>query len=258
MGSRWIQVFCKRPHARLRLFCFPYAGAGASVYRLWHKGLPDEVEVCAIQLPGRESRMGEPLLRRIDRMVEELVPALEPLLAVPYMLFGHSMGAVLAAETVKFLKEASMATPQHLIVSARRPPNVPGTETDLHVLPDGAFIEEIGRRYGGIPHEVLAEPDLMALLLPVLRADIEALETFKPSERLGLGVPVTALGGESDHLVSRAHLEAWREHTSDVFRTRVFAGGHFFINTSSLDVLHEVAGLTAEVLDGLIATGECR
>lgn len=237
------------------MFCFPHAGGGASAYRLWHAGLPSSVEVCAVQLPGREGRFGEAPVRNIEVLVGLLAEGLAAHCVLPFVFFGHSMGAVVASELARVLAARGEPVPEHLIVSARRPSHVPDTQAPLHLLDDQAFISEIERRYGGIPEEVRAEPDMMAVLLPSLRADIEALDKFQPSLRAPLSMPITVFGGEQDRLVPRAHLEAWRSETAGGFRVRPFAGGHFYLQESQPEVLREVSLIAGEIVGRLAVEG---
>ena len=237
-----------RPLARARLFCFPYAGVGGSVYRLWPIGLPPSLEVCTIQLPGREQRSREPLKTSIVDLVQELVPALLPYLDLPFAVFGHSMGAVLASEVTRALAEAGHPLPQHLLVSGRRPPHVSGTESDMHGLPDPAFIAELSRRYRGIPAEILEQPDLMAVFVPILRADLTALETHLPARRAPLSCPISVFGGADDRLTPREHLEAWRSETTGAFRVSVYAGDHFFLNSERSRLLADIAATLKPML----------
>lgn len=254
MSSLWLQRPAPRAQARARLFCFPYAGVGAAVYRLWPAGLPEELEVCAVQLPGRANRLHEPALASIPALVDALVPALVPHLDIPFAFFGHSMGAVLAYEVARVLHSCGGPLPKHLVVSGRRPPHVPNPDPPLHVLPDAQFVAEIELRYGGIPPEVKAEPDLMELLLPCLRADVEALETFQPPQRPALPMPITAFGGVHDRLVPKSHLEAWRGETHGTFWVRVFPGDHFYLDPCRAEVLADLS----VTLEPMLATTRFR
>jgi medium-chain acyl-[acyl-carrier-protein] hydrolase len=239
-SDRWVVRQAPRDGAAARLFCFPHAGVGASVYRSWSPALPAGVEVCAIQLPGRESRMREPRVASIPRLVEALTPALLPHLDRPFAFFGHSMGAVLAAEVARALEERGASAPTQLMVSAHGPPHLPSLRPPMRALSDAEFVVEVQRRYGGIRPEILAEPELLALLLPTLRADIAALELHQPGRRAPLSCPITAFGGEADALTPRPHLEAWREETHAPFRLRVFPGGHFYLEACRAELLAEV------------------
>jgi medium-chain acyl-[acyl-carrier-protein] hydrolase len=248
MSSLWLHRPAPCPQARARLFCFPYAGGSASVYRFWPQGLPKELEVCAIQLPGRANRLREPALTSIPALVEALVPALMPYLDRPFAFFGHSMGAVLAYEVTHELMKRAARIPVHLFVSGRRPPHMPDPDPPLHVLPDHEFVDEINRRYGAIPPEVLSESDLMELLLPSLRADIFALETHRPTLAQTLPCPISAFGGADDRHAPREHLEAWRTQSSVSFRVRTFPGDHFYIDLRRDEVLAEVTASLAPML----------
>jgi medium-chain acyl-[acyl-carrier-protein] hydrolase len=247
-GDGWFYRPVTRPQAKVSLFCFSYAGGAASTFRLWPTGLPSWVEVWAVELPGHGRRWREPPIRTIPALVEAFIPALVPRLRRPFAFFGHSMGAVLANETARALTEREGITPCHLFVSSRRPPCMPGSETNLHTLPDNEFIQEIDQRYGGVPSELLHSPELLTLLLPVLRADIAALETFHTSKCAALPCPISAFGGAQDRRVPRNHLEAWRDHTDGPFRVRMFPGGHFYMSSQRDALLADISATLAPVL----------
>jgi len=164
--TRWLVRKAGAARPCLRLFCVPYAGVGASTYRLWAAGLPAEVEVSAIQLPGRETRLREKPLDRIPDIVAGLLPELRPHLDVPFAIFGHSMGAVIATELCAALVREGGPLPLHLFVSGRRAPHLADPDPSLSHLPDDDFARELNLRYGGIPAEIMADRELMALLLP--------------------------------------------------------------------------------------------
>ena len=154
----------------MQLFCLPYAGGGAAVYRLWPDDFPSDIEVCRVQLPGREDRLDEPLLTDAVHGAGILAAALVPCLDAPYALFGHSMGAALAYETALVLERTYGRPPIGLLASARRAPHLPGRKPPVHRLPDRLFIEEL-RRLNGTPREVLDSTEMMGFMLPIVRAD---------------------------------------------------------------------------------------
>ncbi|HSI40012.1 MAG TPA: alpha/beta fold hydrolase [Xanthobacteraceae bacterium] len=225
----------------LRLFCFAHAGGAAVTYRNWPALLPASVEMNAIQLPGRATRMREPAIPNISTLAEQVAEAITPRLDVPFVFFGHSMGAVLSFEVARVLLNAGDPTPEHLIVSGRRPPRVPSREPDIRHLPDDGFLRELNGRYGGIPAELLQYPDVLALLVPSVRADIAALEThvFTPGPRLPF--PISAFGGEDDHRTPRSDLEAWGGETNTHFRVRMFPGDHFYLDPHRAAVVEAVS-----------------
>jgi len=241
-SNAWFKVFRARPEAALRLFCFPFAGGGASVYRLWPESLPEWVEVCGVQPPGRESRWREAPFRRMEPLADAAAAAIGSRLDRPFAFFGHSMGGALAYEVTRRLVasgngDGARRLPLHLFVSGRRAPGLADDEEPIHALPRDEFIDAI-RGYSGTPEEVLQNRELMELVEPLLRADFEVSETYSPQPvREPLDVPVTALGGVGDEDVSEEHLEAWRNETRGPFRKQMFDGGHFFLNERSADVL---------------------
>ncbi|WPZ32671.1 alpha/beta fold hydrolase [Thalassobaculum sp. OXR-137] len=235
----WIRPAQPRPDAALRLFCLPYAGGGASIYRTWGEALPDWLEVCAVQLPGREERIGEPAFRQVDRLLPVLLDRLRPHLDRPYALFGHSMGAVIAYETARAL-EAEGGGPVHLIVSGQRAPHLPLNRPPSYHLSEPAFQERL-RVLNGTPAPVLQEPELMKMVLPLLRCDFELSETYRRQRAEPLACPITALGGRDDGEVDPAGVEAWRETTRGPAEIRMFAGDHFFLHGQRRVLLDTVA-----------------
>jgi len=227
--SPWFQVARPVQAPRLRLFCFSYAGGNASTYRDWHRRLPEDVEVCSVQLPGRGSRFKENAHTSLNSLLDALQDAIQPFINVPYVCFGHSMGAQVAFELSRRLRDAGCRLPSCLIVSGRRGPDRPPRDKPIHNLPETQFREEI-RRLNGTPEEALSNPELMDIISPILRADCQVVETwtYRPSQPID--VPVLALGGVKDAQVSLEDLEDWRKVTSGPFTLQLFSGDHFFIN----------------------------
>lgn len=218
---------------RFRVFCWPYAGLGASVFVPWSRLAPEGIGIYGIQAPGRESRMSEPALRRIPDMVRHLTGAMmdEPgLFDAPYALLGCSFGAVAAFELARALDEAGVPGPSALAALACRSPR--------HVLPVGPFgqldddqlAEKLHRDYGGMPDILREEPDLLRVFMPTIRADLEAMEAYAPpSEDSRLGCPIHALGGVDDARVSKDVLEGWVGFGAEGSSARQIAGGHFMV-----------------------------
>jgi medium-chain acyl-[acyl-carrier-protein] hydrolase len=234
-APRWVALASAPGRLRLRLFVFPHAGAGTAGYRPWAGALPPDVQLALVQLPGREARLAEPPLTRMRALVDALVPALGPHLDVPFAFFGHSMGAHVAFETARALR-AEGREPERLVASGNRAPHLPFPRPRIHHLPDDRILAEF-QRLGGTPAEVLADRQLMALLLPVLRADLELCETYRFEPGPSLTCPLTVFGGTRDPDVPPAALDAWREHTTGPFARRLFDGGHFFLQEARQQVL---------------------
>ena len=230
---------------RLRLFCFPHAGGGASAYRGWERRLPDEVELVVVQLPGRESRLLEPAFSQLHELADVLEGVLRRTLDAPFAFFGHSMGAYIAFELARRLEPRYPL--RQLFVSACRAPHMPASVPPLHGLPDTEFIEKLSDRYQEIPLEVRESEELMELVLPNLRADLELVETYRlPDRPPRLAVPIGGFGGTSDKSVSEAELRGWDELTRASFRLRMFPGGHFYLQPNRDRLLR---ALSAELAD---------
>jgi medium-chain acyl-[acyl-carrier-protein] hydrolase len=243
--ERWLACARPRPHADIRLFCFPYAGGGASVFRGWADGLPGSVEVCPVQLPGRETRFREPAFTRLPPLIEALAESLRPHLDRPFAFFGHSLGALVAFELARYLRQHQGREPFQLFVSGCGGPQARGQAGSfIHTLPAAEFWQEV-RRLNGSPAAVLDNEELTELLLPTLRADFALCETYTYAAGPPLTCPVCALGGLGDDTVDRQDLDAWRELTTGAFRLRMLPGDHFFLQTAQPLLLQ---GLAQELL----------
>lgn len=221
---RWRAV----PGARLRLFCAPHAGAGAGVYRAWAERLAPGIEVVALRPPGRETRFGEPLLGSVAEMLPPLLDEIEDWLDVPYAWFGHSLGSIVAFECCRALAGRG-APPHRLLVSGRPAPHLPARLPPFHRLPD-TELAELMRGYGGTPAEVLDDPSALAVLLPVLRADLTASENYRYRPGAPLECPISVFGGEDDRFADRADVAAWGMHSRDAAVVRMLPGSHFFLH----------------------------
>jgi medium-chain acyl-[acyl-carrier-protein] hydrolase len=228
--DRWFVRSHPNPGAALRLFCFPYAGGGAPVFHPWGSALPESVEVCAVQPPGRGSRIDEAPFTRLPALAAALARVIPPLLDRPFAFFGHSVGGLVAFELAHRLRAADDPAPAHLFVAGCNPPQLPNPHPPLHNLPDDDLLDEL-RALGGTPEALLEHVELMDLMLPTLRADFALLETYTYRPRLPLEVPLTAFGGSDDPRVPPDGLAAWREQTRAAFDLNILPGGHFFLHT---------------------------
>ena len=237
--NRWIKCVSSRPNARLRLFCFHYAGGNAFVFRRWAESAIDGVDVYALELPGRGTRMVEPAFEQMEPLVRELKAVLLPHLTQPFAFFGHSMGAAIAYELLQALRQHDLS-PSVFFVSGHRAPHIPDPDPPIHALPKADFLDAL-RRYSGTPEAVLQNAELMALLLPTLRADFALLEAYTYQPHPPLDCAIAAFGGSEDWRASADDLAAWREHTRASFSLQMFPGAHFFIDSARSSLLQVIA-----------------
>ena len=216
-----------------RLVCFPHAGGSASYFAPLARLLDPDVEVFAAQYPGRQDRSGEPLIEDIDKLADLLFDALTAIVDRPVLLFGHSMGAVLAFEVARRLEQTSGPHPVAVIVSGRQAPSLPPDEDAQ--WDDDALRAEL-RSLGGTDQSVLDNDDLAELVLPILRADFKALASYRPAPDASVRAPIIGFVGESDSTTPVADVRAWRRHTLSWFDLQVFPGDHFYLGTVTADV----------------------
>jgi medium-chain acyl-[acyl-carrier-protein] hydrolase len=242
----WFGCPRPNPNASLRLFCFPYAGGSATIFRLWPDLMIPSVEICAVNLPGRLARLLEAPFTRLTPLVQALAPAIMPWTDKPFVFFGHSMGALISFELTRQLRTIGAPLPERLFISGRRAPHLLDPDPHRHTYPDHLFIEELGR-LNGTPPEVMANPELMQLMLPLLRADFAMCETYEYRPEPPLPCPLTAFGGLQDHEVPPESLEAWNQHTASAFRLCLLPGDHFFLNTARVSLLTVIAQELSEL-----------
>ena len=245
----WIASPQVNNQACIRLFCFPYAGAGASMFNSWTEFLPAKIQICPIQLPARESRWGEPPATRLKPLIQTLAPLLKPELDIPFAFFGHSLGALLAFELAREFRRQNGPAPVHLFVSSSSPPQLPNRSRPIHRLPEPQFIEEL-KRLKGIPEEILQDSELMQLFLPTLRADFAILETYFYVSEEPLDCPISTFGGLEDDKVNREVLTAWQEQTSSDFTMQMFPGDHFFLRSEGRALVQSISKKLLSSLEG--------
>jgi len=244
--SLWLPAYRALPSPRVRLICCPYAGASATLFHAWPSGLPADIEVRALQLPARQSRLRERPLTRVAPIVDGIVAALGTLSPAPLALYGHSFGSLIAFEVARRLS-ALGAPPIALVVAARRPPHLPHARTNLYALPEPELLATLNRSYG-TPWSILRDRDLMELALPPMRADMEAIETHVHVDGEPLNLPVTVARGLRDPALSADEAAKWSELVRGGAPVREIDAGHFFMDTHRAWVLALVAGAIADAI----------
>jgi surfactin synthase thioesterase subunit len=222
---RWFPLARPAPQAKVRLFCFPHAGAGASGYREFGARLGPDIECIAVQLPGRETRIAERPVEDVEALAAELAPLVAARGAPRFALFGHSMGALIAFNVAHALRERAME-PVHLFVSGRSAPERV-SDDEWHRLPDPQLLDRVAE-LGAMPDFVLRDPEMVALVLPVLRADLTLCERYRYRAQPPLAVPITALAGADDPMLDDEPLAEWAAHTSASFAEHLLPGDHFY------------------------------
>lgn len=236
MTGPWLNSWATRGDAPTRLFCFAHAGGSPGFFRPWRTALLPGVDVCPVLLPGRESRLGEPPYTRMAELLPALVDGIRPYLDRPYALFGHSMGSIVAYELARRLPDVPGAVPAGLVVSGRQAPHRPRRRPDLRHLGEEEFLAAVSR-LNGIPDEVLAQPDLLRMFLPAMRADYTLNETYAPLPGPPLALPVVAFTGDADPEITPAEISEWREVTDGPFIRYVLGGDHFYLKGARPDFL---------------------
>jgi medium-chain acyl-[acyl-carrier-protein] hydrolase len=236
--------------ATTTLLCIPHAGGGASAYRRWSEALTP-VNVAVLQLPGREGRFREPLAYTLDAVIDDLFRAAEPHLDGRFGIYGHSMGGLMGFELAHAIRARTGREPARLFVSAARSPQHRQLDEPLSDLTDGDFIDEIVRRYKGVPAAILQDADFMASVLPALRADFGILERYRCADRAPLRCPISAFGGSSDDVIVPSSIAGWADQTIGAFNLEMVDGEHFFLQQQRLRIADTIlTKLRVETRDG--------
>lgn len=239
-GSAWLACRQRRPDAAVRLYCFPHSGGSAGEYVRWSDWLPG-IEVWGLQLPGRGPRLAEEPYLCVDALVEAMVDSVA--FRPPFAFFGHSLGAVVAFETARALRDRGGPKPEALILSAYHAPHLPSTTPEVHRLPDAQLWPIVERQFGELSPELHDDPDFRQLILAYHRADFEMIETYRYAEGPPLSVPVTVVGGTEDY--PEDMLRAWRRHTTGPFAMQLFTGDHFYLRKQRDALLRFITSILA-------------
>ncbi len=221
------------------LVCFPSAGSGAAMYREWPDRLTGMADVLRVQPPGRETRFREPLISDITEYLDQLVDILSVRLDRPFAFFGHSMGSIVAYRVALRLREKRGIEPEHLFVSAFRSPHAPPMKK-IHHLADGEFIRELIDTYDGVPEQLLNEPEVLELMLPIVRADLAVVAGHQHEATQAFTCPISAFGGVDDRWVDEVQLSQWCVHTRNSFDLHMIAGNHYYINSNLDDLIDRI------------------
>lgn len=233
--EKWLRRFVPAPDARVRLVCLPHAGGSASYFFPTSTALAPAVEVLAVQYPGRQERRHEPAVDNVPELADQIFSALRHQDDRPLALFGHSMGAILGYEVALRIQDAGLPSPTHLFASGRRAPSRYRDER-VHEVSDDRLVTEL-TNLGGTDVSMLSDPELLAMILPVVRSDYAAVENYRHDPGRTLDCPVTVLTGDRDPRVTLTEARAWDEHTSGPTDLQVLPGGHFFLVDQSDQVL---------------------
>ncbi|WP_043486213.1 MULTISPECIES: thioesterase II family protein [Streptomyces] len=237
IGDLWVRRYHPAPHARHRLLCLPYAGGSASYFFPVSSALSPEVDVLAMQYPGRQDRRNEPCVESVEELADLLVDVVKPWADRPLSLFGHSMGASVAFELALRLEDRGIV-PHGLFASGRRAPSAHRDER-VHQRDDDGLLAEL-RRLDGTGSHLLDDEEMLQVILPVVRSDYRAAETYRYRTGPKLTTPIIALVGDDDPKVTTDEAQMWRDHTSGPFELEVFRGGHFYLNAHVSTVIDRI------------------
>lgn len=240
----WIRRYHQAPGSPVQLICFPHAGGSATFFFPVAKALAPAVGVAAVQYPGRQDRRNEPNIDNIPGLADAIFSAIRPLADRPLAFFGHSMGAVVAYEVALRLEKDGAPPLTRLYASGRRAPSRYRDE-EVHKTGDAGVIAEL-RALSGTDGNLLGDPETLALILPAVKNDYKAIETYRDAPGRTMTCPVIALTGDSDAKVTADEAKAWAEHTTGSFELRVFPGGHFYL----VDQAPQVIKLLSDDLTG--------
>ena len=244
--NRALALHIPNARAAVRLFCIPYAGGRAGLFRKWSRGLGECVEVCPVELPGHGRRFAERPLDSVSSLVDQLATDLQTLIDRPFAMFGHSLGGLIAFELAREFRRRFRVEPVRLLVAAVSAPRITGCHPRARVLSDGELLDRV-QRLAGTPQTILDDRELMQMALRVIRADFAAFNAYQYRDEPPLSCPISAFVGDRDPEVRPQASLAWAYETRNVFSLRRFRGGHFFVQDSEQDVLQVLSEELAEI-----------
>jgi pyochelin biosynthetic protein PchC len=237
-GGDWVRRFHPLPDAPARLVCLPHAGGSANYFFPVSRALSSKLDVLCVQYPGRQDRRREPCVGTIHELADSIVDVLRPWADRPVAFFGHSMGAIIAFEVALRL-EAEGISPAVLFLSGRRAPSTFRLETN-HLLPDKDLVQEL-RGMQGTDASLLDDDDIVDMILPSLRSDYRAVETYDNREAGAVDCPIVACNGDKDAMVTPEEARAWENHTNAGFDSRTYRGGHFYLSDHAASLITLIA-----------------
>ena len=223
----------------LRLFCFPHAGGGISIFRDWASHLPIDTELFVLQLPGRESKFDEKLFNDINQVIIKLCDEFPNDSEIPFIFFGHSLGALIGFELCRALRRLKSIEPVHLIASGATAPQLCYKKDKISINSDKDFLDKV-EKYGGFHEGALKDKDFMSLLLPMLRADFSLFESYRYYDELPFSFDITTIRGIEDRTCPPQDVVEWGLHTEKNIEHFTVPGGHFFIRDSFFKVMEIV------------------
>ena len=234
----WVRFFRQAPDERVRLFCFPFAGGGASAFLPWKKLLPDYISLVPVQLPGHEDRFEEKAIMNAERMYEAMYEGLRPYFSSNMAFFGHSMGGLLAFQFARYMLGRGETVPVHLFLSAApvpvRPPEMTGESSE-----EEEFLRRI-LQSGTVPEAVMLDEASLQIVKKTLLSDHELLLSMLDGRTDPLAVPVTIMAGERDRLVPLERVQEWRNFTSGSCNMLTWPGGHFYVRRWLDDIVKAI------------------
>ncbi len=239
-SQSWIVHTVKPKIPRIRLFCFPFLGGNSSYFNDWSEHLPSWIDVCAIELPGRQKRLFEEPITKFQTLIDNLGYALRPFISeIPFVFFGHSFGGLVSFELANKIKKDAGVAPQALFISGCAPPSRLINIEWSQMQGEKQIIDWL-RKLQGTPEWALENAEFIDFVLPVIKADYELLKTYHYVETQPINIPIYTFGGINDYEVSEGDLREWSKFTNRNFEMHLFPGGHFFINTTKKEFLSKI------------------